>query len=101
MALRARSKSCALSARFFPPSIPADVTANARLKCTVRKVYKPCQSNPNLELLVDALQTIGSGVKVANLVGLHLHLLLEILDLAFMSLTFCNVLSFQFVLMPR
>jgi len=30
MAFRARSRSCALSARFLPPSIPADVTANAR-----------------------------------------------------------------------
>ena len=30
MAFRARSRSCALSARFLPPSIPAEVTANAR-----------------------------------------------------------------------
>lgn len=32
IAFRVRSRSCALSARFFPPSMPAEVTANAR--CT-------------------------------------------------------------------
>jgi hypothetical protein len=30
IAFRARSRSCALSARFLPPSMPAEVTANAR-----------------------------------------------------------------------
>jgi hypothetical protein len=30
IAFRARSRSWALSARFLPPSIPAEVTANAR-----------------------------------------------------------------------
>ena len=30
IALRVRSRSWALSARFLPPSMPAEVTANAR-----------------------------------------------------------------------
>lgn len=52
----------------------------------------------NLELLVDALQTVYSRVQTSDFVGLELQLLLKILDLALMSLSLRSVLSLQLVL---
>ena len=46
MAFRARSRSCALSARFLPPSMPAEVTANAR--CPVIS-NRTCQTAHRME----------------------------------------------------
>lgn len=103
MAFRARSRSCALSARFFPPSMPAEVTANARFRGI--SAQPPCLSdNPsnvkvtNLKFLVDALQTLNGSVQASDFIGLQFKLLLEIQDLALVGLSLCGVLSFELAL---
>lgn len=47
----------------------------------------------NLKLLVDALQTINSGVQASDFAALELQLLLEILDLTLVSLPLRGVLD--------
>lgn len=68
MALRVRSRSCALSARFLPPSIPADVTANARYVRRVSSLQKTIDKFIYLEFFVDTFQAIDSGIQTASFV---------------------------------
>ena len=94
MAFRARSRSCALSARFFPPSIPAEVTANARYSVIndhTRWAYH--EEVTNLKLLVDALQSIDGSVQASDFVNLEFQLLPEILDLVLVGLPLRGILS--------
>ena len=52
----------------------------------------------DLELFIDALQTVNRCVQASDLITLHFQLLLEIRHLALVTFTLRSVLSFQFVL---
>lgn len=63
IALRVRSRSFALSARFFPPSMPAEVTAKARYTEKPRGKFSyllllQMNQHTHLELFIDALQAL-------------------------------------------
>ena len=102
MALRVLSRSWALSAKFLPPSIPAEVTAKARYQIVeMMVVYKMrCWEN-YLELLVYTLQAVDRRVQVSDFVGLHFQLLLKVLNLTNMGVAFRSVLYLKFILSIR
>jgi hypothetical protein len=100
MALRVRSKSCALSARFLPPSIPAEVTANARYEMSIQQRSSSYLSGDYayLKFFINTLKAFVRSIKGTKLVALHLKLLLEINHFTNVSISFGGVLGFQFVL---
>jgi len=52
----------------------------------------------NLKLFVDALQPVDRSIQASDFIGFKLQLLLEILDLALVSLALPGVLSLQLIL---
>ena len=65
IAFRVRSKSCALSARFLPPSMPADVTAKARY--VVKQCISSVRQLSYVQNPAELLRTLSSSLTLFRL----------------------------------
>lgn len=82
----------------MPPSIPAEVTANARYHEASAFCSDKRKNEAHLELLVNALKAIDGCIECADFAGSDFELLLEILNLAEVRVTLGSVLGLELVL---
>lgn len=76
MALRVRSRSCALSARFLPPSMPAEVVAKARCKARINILSTPFRHVKN------QTPTLSSSLTLLRLSMVAFKLLISLLRMS-------------------